>query len=132
MGLLLDMRSAAFVALAILASAANGAQVSGQASGAPAPGTRWGEPAAFRLKGTVRMRSARESARRRSAVAATGQPVSNWSPRIGVGSGQSARNAARPPFSLETLPVRIGGQRFVLSRFTMNRAGVRGMISTAF
>ncbi|WP_230558858.1 hypothetical protein, partial [Sphingomonas segetis] len=64
---------------------------------------------------------------------ARAEAESNWSPRTGgAGGGQLARPAGRPPFNLETLPVTLGGQHFILSRFTMSRAGVRGMISTAF
>ena len=123
------MGSVSLLALAIIAWAAAAPQVGTRASDA-----RWGESAAFSLKATFSVRSVPPTVTGRSRSGTEGVAASNWSPRLpgGAGPGRSARGAGRAPFNLETLPVTIGGQRFVLSRFTMSRAGVRGMISTAF
>jgi len=128
------MGSAALLALAILASAPAAAQAGGPASNAPAPRMRWSDAAAFSLKATVPVPTMPLTVAGRRGSGAKGVARSNWSPRIrgGAGPGASAWGPGGPRFNLEAVPVTIGGQRFILSRFTMSRAGVRGMISTAF
>ena len=63
-----------------------------------------------------------------------GRADSSWSPRIGEGNrlDSPAWHLGDAPFNMETLPVTILGRRIVLSHFTVNRRGVRGMLSTAF
>lgn len=127
------MSSVALVALAAMAWATAAAHAGGLPPDAAASGTRWGEAAAFSLKATVRVRSVPRTFAGR--IRSHGNDAgSNWIPRVrdGGGTGASVRGTGRPPFNLETLPVTIGGHSFILSRFTMSRAGVRGMISTAF
>jgi len=134
--------------LALMAAAATVSHAAGPARNAPAPETRWGDAAAYKLKaagrGPILDQAARSRTFEHSLVTADYRPTrggtgkdqagSNWSPRIAQGAGRSAspRRLARAPFDLETLPVTVLGRRFVFSRFTMNRKGVRGMVSTDF
>jgi hypothetical protein len=133
------------VALAAMVAAATAAHA--DADGASVTGTRCDEAAAYHLKTSVPL-SIRTAIRGPSfdisirsgeyrpnrGCGAQGQARLNASLRI---EGLADRSAPRPPnarmpFDLETLPVKIGGRRFVLSRFTLDRRGVLGMISTRF
>ena len=133
--------------LALMAAAATVSHAAGPDRNAPAPGTRWGEAGTYKLT-TARPPILYQTARGRTfehslatadyrpkrGPAGKDQAGSNWSPRIAQDAGRSAspRRLARAPFDLETLPVTVLGRRFVFSRFTMNRKGVRGMVSTDF
>ena len=133
------------IALAAMIAAATAAHA--DADGASVSGTRRDEAAAYNLKTSVHL-SIRAAIRApafdisiesgeyrpRRGGGTQGQVRSNWSLRIDRVADRSATRPpnARMPFDLETLPVKVGGRRFVLSRFTMDRRGVLGMISTRF
>ena len=72
--------------------------------------------------------------RRKRGSRGVDQASSSWSSRIGKAGRQdfSAQGLVSASWKMETLPVTVLGQRFVLSHFTLNRRGARGMISTAF
>jgi hypothetical protein len=118
------------VTFSIIASAPVAAHGAGLASSAPVSGIRWGEAGKFDLKETLRTRSLARTMRGRSAPAAATHTNSNWS--AGAGNVVERVGAAHMTFNLETLPVTIGGQRFVLSHFTVTPTRVRGTVSAAF
>jgi hypothetical protein len=107
----------------------------------------WGASVSYRLTPTTRVPGMNSLARNRSlevsAVQATARRHDGGAqnrlgadrpPRIGNLSGDydTLRRLDRRRLNVETVPVTILGRRFMLSRFTVDRRGVRGMVSTEF
>ena len=92
----------------------------------PNPSSRSSDPVGAMLGSDIRKGSGTGS-----AVASGAE----WSPRIGSWSDRSARmmlNFDRRRFNGQALPLRMLGQRFVLSHLTVGRNRVHIMLSTGF
>jgi hypothetical protein len=115
---------------------------------APEARTHWGQASSYHLETTIRVLSVNVPVRGASfgdsPVSVSKTPKfggdakvesgSNWSPRVERFSGRGAAILRRTSkhFNLETVPVTVLGRRFVFSRFTVNRRGVHGTLSTGF
>ena len=110
--------------------------------------TLWGQASGYRLETTIRFFSVSAPVRGRSLedtpVAFSKTPKFGGEPKVDSGSDGSPRfgrtgregtpttGRANKHFNLETVTVTVLGRRFVFSRFTVNRRGVHGTLSTGF
>jgi hypothetical protein len=135
-------------ALATMAPAAGFARAVPPVRQVPEAGTHWGQASSYHLETTIRVLSVNAPVRGaslgdfpvsvsktlKSGGDAKVESGFDWSPRVGRFSSRGAATLRRTSkhFNMETVPVTLLGRRFVFSRFTVNRRGVHGTLSTGF